>query len=178
MTKIIIPVDSAKNGGNLYTLIDDLSNLNSQVSKTRDNGNLIINDNTASDAQKILIDQSILLSILNEGGEVEEYLMGIRIPNTFANTDVPIGLPWRKNVLGTTRKFRDWFLDGAEVWIEQAGDEFIFYTNPAAGLASPSEYLKGSQMEIIRQLDTANITILTVDEVQAVVSSGWNKVSW
>ena len=178
MTKITIPVDSAKSGGNLYTLVDDLTNLNSEVSKTRDNGNLIINDNAASSEQKIIIDQATLLSILAEGGEVTEYLMGIRMPSTFSATDVPAGLPWRVNVLGTTRRFRDWFLDGAEVWIKVGGDEFLFYTNPAAGLASPSEYLTGSQMEIIRQLNTVTITILTVSEVQTLVASGWNKVVW
>ena len=176
--KITIPVNSAKAGGNLYELVDDLTNLNSEVSRTRDNGNLILNDNIASQAQKMTMDQATLLSILSEGGELEEHLMGIRIPSTFSNTSVPVGLPYRTNVLGAVRTFTNWFLNGAEVWIKVGGAEFIFYTNPAAGLASPSQYLKGSEMEIVRQLNTATITILSVEEVAALVVSGWNKVVW
>ena len=176
MTKIIIPVDSAKNGGNLYTLVDDLSNLNSEVSKTRDNGNLIIDDDTASAEQKLEIDAATLLSILQEGGQVQEYLMAVRAPNALAMQDVPAGVPYRTNVLGQTRIFLNWFLDGAEVWTENAGNEFIFYTNPAPSLGAQG--LTASEIEIIRQLDVANITVLTVAQAQAVVASGWNKVVW
>jgi len=176
MAKITIPVDSAKNGGDLYTLIDDLTNLNSQVSKTRINGDLIVNDAGAETEQKIEIDQATFLSILAETGEVEEYLAGIRMPASFATIDIPAGLPFRTNVLGGVRTFTEWFLDGAEVWIKGDNTEFIFYTNPAPSVNQNG--LTGSQMEIIRQLDTVNISIMTVAEVQAEVASGWNKVTW
>ena len=42
MTKIKIPISAAKNGGALYTLVDDLSNLNSEVLKYPEGDNLII----------------------------------------------------------------------------------------------------------------------------------------
>ena len=122
--KIFIPVESAEQGGNLYPLIDDLSNLNLEVSKTRDNGVLTVDDTDSRESQKLQMDQATLLTILAEtGGEMTEYIMGIRVPNTFAVQDVPNGLPRRKNVLGEIRKIKDWFVDGAEVWREDGSGD-------------------------------------------------------
>ena len=177
--KIFFPVESAEQGGNLYPMIDDLSNLNSEVSKTRDNGVLTIDDTNTSESQKLAMDQANLLLILAEsGGEMTEYIMGIRVPNTFAVQDVPVGLPKRKNVLGEIRKIKDWYVDGAEVWREDGGNEFIFYTNPFGGLSSIADYLTGSEMEIIRQVNVSTHTILSVEEVAVIVATGWTKVDW
>jgi len=178
MAKITVPVTSAQNGGNLYALIDDLTNLNSQVTRIRDNGSLVIDDTEADGFQKLNTDQVQLLEILAETGELEEHLMGIHGNNTLANTLVPVGLPIRTNALGDVKVFKDWFLPGSELWTEDAGTGIAFLTNPAAGLSAPSDYLTGSQMEIIRQLDVVNYSILTVDELTALTASGWTKVDW
>jgi len=178
MAKIILPISSVQTGGNLKNWFQDRVDVNTELTVNRSNGSVIINDINASTEQKIVLTQQELLDILAESGEVEEYLAGIRMPKSFGTTDVPSGLPFRLNVIDVVRKFKDWFLDGAEVWFENSGDELIFYTNPAGGLASISEYLKASEMEIIRQLDTINITILTISEVQSTVATGWTKKTW
>ncbi len=175
MTKITIPVDSAKNGGALYTLVDDLSNLNSEVSKTRDNGNLIIDDSPANAEQKLVIDEATILSILAEGGEIEDYLFGIRAPLSSANTIVPVGLPIRTNISGIPRDFQDWFVpQSAEVWKNTVLGEFIYYNNPnPSGLPN----LLASEAEIIRQLNTNTFSFLTVAEVQALIlDTDWVKL--
>ena len=166
--KITIPADSAKNGGALYTLVDDVTNLNSQVSRERINTSLILNDNAAS--IKLEMDQSTLLTILAEGGELEENLMAIKVPISFASAEVPAGVPYRENVIGQPRTFDEWFLYGAEVWIDLTNGFFLFNTNPLGSVGQSSQYLKGSEMEIIRQLDTVNISILNLTEAQTEVN--------
>lgn len=177
--KIIVDVDSAKNGGNLYTLVDDLTNLNSQVVKTQSNDILTIDDTDVVPDQKIVMDQATLLSILAEpNGEMTEHLMAIRATNVLAGTLVPAGLPIRQFADGTVVTFIQWFLPGAELWDEDGGNDIIFYTNPAAGLASPADYLTGSQMEIIRQLDIIDYSILSTVDADVITATGWTKVDW
>ena len=74
--------------------------------------------------------------------------------------------------------FLEWFLPGAELWTEDASTGIMFYTNPAAGLASPADYLTGSQMEIIRQLDTINYSILSTTDADVITATGWTKIDW
>lgn len=174
MTKITITVDSAKNGGPLYVLIDDLTNLNSQVSRVRDNGNLIIDDTQASVEQKLEIDEATILSILAEGGEIEGYLIGIKQPSSSALIDVPVGVPSREFILGAVKNFSQWFANNADVWINNTSNEIIYYTspNPSDGLI-----LKASEAEIIRQIDTLNYSFLTIAEVQIEVAlPNWVKL--
>jgi hypothetical protein len=177
--KITLAVDSAKNGGNLYTLVDDLTNLNSQVAKSQENDILTIDDTNATLEQKIPMDQATLLSILAEpNGEISEHLMAIRATNVLAGTLVPAGLPIRQFADGSVVTFIQWFLPGAELWDEDGGNDIIFYTNPAAGLAAITDFLTGSQMEIIRQLDTINYSILSTEDADVITATGWTKVDW
>ena len=175
MTKITIPVDSAKSGGALYTLVDDLSNLNSEVSKTRDNRNLIIDDGPATSEQKLEIDEQTIIDILGEtGGQIEDYLFGIRAPLSSANVVVPVGVPLRTNKVGDVKTFKDWFLPSSEIWKNTVLNELIYYNNPNP---SGSPNLKASEAELIRQIDVTKYSFLTVAEVQAlIVDTDWVKL--
>ena len=180
--KLFISVDGVKTGGALHDLAKDLAIVNSGVRKeplVTNTDVQLIDDTDAPQAQKLKMDQVQLLEILADpDGEMTEYIMGIRVPNSLATQPVPDGLPFRKNALGEVRLIKDWFLPGSQIWREDGGDEFIFYTNIAGGLASVADYLTGSQMEIIRQLDIVNHFILSVEEVALIVASGWTEVDW
>lgn len=171
MAKLTIPLTAVQIGGNLRDWFYNNVVLNSEITYKPEGANLVVNDDFATN--KLVMNQQAIINILAEGGEVSEYLAGIRAPNTLGAVTVPVGLPERTNILGQTVNFLNWFSNKAELWVEDVGDEFIFYTNPFAG--SVDKYLTASQMEIIRQINTGTITILTVAEVQAVVESGWTK---
>lgn len=171
MAKITIPLSSVQITGTLHDWFYNNVQLNSEISNQPSGGNLMINDINATN--KLVLSQVQILNILTAGGEVEEYLAGIRAPNSLAGVTVPSGLPDHETIIENPKNFEQWISNRAELWTEDAGDEFIFYTNPHA--RSRDEYLTASQMEIIRQLNTTDITILTVAEVQAVVASGWTK---
>lgn len=177
--RVTIPIIAAKNGGNLYALIDDLTNTNSAVSNTPQGTNVILDDGKANN--KIGMDQALLLSILAEGGEIEHELMAIKMPTSLGTTTVPDGVPYRDNVIGGARKFSEWFFWGAEVWIDNTNNQIVFYSNPLGAIADKSQYLKGSEMELIRQLDTVNISILNLEEARAEVedaTKNYVKVVW
>ncbi len=176
MTLITIPIDEAKQGGSLYPLVDDLTNLNSEVSNTRDESgdNLIIDDTGASSEQKLEIDEANILAILAVGGEIENYLFGIRQPSASATLDVPVGVPSRLFILGAVKMFSQWFASNASVWLNNVTDEIIYYNQP-----NPSDaiILTASESEIIRQIDTGTYSFLTVAEVQAIiVDTDWVKL--
>jgi hypothetical protein len=174
MTKITIPVDSAKNGGALYILVDDLSNLNSEVSKTRDNGILIIDDVNASPDQRLVIDEATILSILAETGDIEGYLFGIKQPSASATIDVPVGVPARTFILGAVKNFSQWFANNADVWLNNVTNEILYFNQPNP---SDSIILKASEAELIRQIDTGTYSFLTVAEVEAlIVNTDWVKL--
>lgn len=180
--KLFISTTAVKTGGVLHDLGKDLAIAYSRVLKEPLEGNpdiQLIDDTDAPESQKLKIDQAQLLEILADpNGEMTEHIMGIRVPNSFATQPVPDGLPIQKNALGEIRLIKDWFLPGSVIWQEDGGSEFIFYTNPAGGLASVADYLTGKQMEIIRQLDVDNHFILSVEEVAVIVASGWIQVDW
>jgi len=174
-TKVTIPIGAVKNGGNLYVLIDDLTNLNSQVSRGRDvtGTNIIIDDFNANVQQEIELDESVILSILAEGGEIEDHLFAIKQPSSSASVNVPPGVPSRLFMLGAVRNFSEWFATNADLWINNVTNEFIYYVspNPSDGLI-----LKGSEAEIIRQLDVTKYSFLTIAEVQTLVlDTNWVK---
>lgn len=174
MSIITIPVIEAQNGGALYTLVDDLTNLNSQVSRIRDNSNLIIDDFGADPEQKIQIDETVLLSILINGGNTSDYLFGIRQPSASATIDVPVGVPSRLFILGAVKDFSQWFASNADVWLNDTTDEIIYYNRPNP---SDSIILTASESELIRQIDTVNYSFMTVAEVQAEVAGpNWTKL--
>jgi len=176
--KITIPISSAKNGGSLYVLVDDLTNTNSGISKNTLGDNLIIEDNPDI---PIKMDQTTLLQILGEGGEVEDHLMAIKVPISLANTIIPVGVPYRENVIGNARTFSEWFLYGAQVWIDAPGGFFIFYTNPLGSASAQGSYLKGSHMSLIRDLNPVTIEILSTEEATIQIedpANNYQSVAW
>ena len=174
MSKITIPVIAAEQGGAVYPLVDDLTNLNSQVTRIRDNGNLIVEDDLASPGQKLKPEESTILSILAEGGETENYLFGIKQPSASSTLDVPVGVPSRTFILGAVKNFSQWFAGNADVWRNNVTNEIVYYNspNPSDGLI-----LTASESELIRQLDTVNYSFLTIEEVETLVAlPNWNKL--
>ena len=174
MAKITVPQATAEVGGNLFDVIYNGSVLNSEVANTLENGSRIIDDSNASVEQKLVIEESVILEILTEGGEIENYLFGIRQPSASATIDVPVGVPSRLFILGAVRNFSQWYSSNADVWLNEVTDEIIYYIspNPSDGLI-----LKASEAEIIRQIDTGTYSFLTVAEVQAIiVDTDWVKL--
>ena len=176
MAKITIPIVATTGpGGALYNLVDNLSNQNSEVEKTQEGTDLVIDyTNVVKPENKLNSDESVILSILAEGGDIEDYLFGIRQPSASATLDVPGGVPLRLFILGDVRNFSEWFANNADVWLNEVIDEIIYYNNPNP---SGGPILKASEAEIIRQIDTGNYSFLTVAEVQAiVVDPNWVKL--
>lgn len=178
--KLIIPTVEILSGGDpdIQTLVNDLGNTNSDFTNTTVGDNQIITDTLASPSNKINMDQETLLKILAVNGDMEEHLMAIRVDDAFAVLDVTDGLPRRKNVIGQIRKFVDWFIEGSEVWRENVGTGIIFMSNPAGGLAGISDYLKGSEMEIIRLLNTDDYSIMSRADADVITNVGWTQVDW
>lgn len=183
MTLITIPVDEAKQGGALYPLVDDLTNLNSEVSNTRDESgdNLIIDDSNASSEQKLVIDEANILAILAAGGEIENYLFGIRQPSASAGIKVPEEVPMREFILyskspvaANLKTFGQWFDNNASLWLNEVTDEIIYYNQPNP---SNSIILTASESDIIRRIDELNYSFMTVSEVQSEVENpDWVKL--
>ena len=169
MTKIIIPAATAEVGGTLFDVVYNGSILNSEVANTLENGNRIIDDTNASPGQKLVIEEATILEILAEGGEIENYLFGIRQPSASASIDVPEGVPLRLFILEDVRNFSEWFSNNADVWLNTVLSEIIYYNNPNP---SGGPILKASEAEIIRQIDTNTFSFHTVAEVQAIVRPG------
>lgn len=164
MTKIRIPLVAYQTIPAIYKLVDDLTNLNSQATKHAEGDNLIIEFPTnIKDENKFKGDESVILSILAEGGEIEDYLFAIKQPNASSTTDVPEGVPSRLFRLGAVRNFSQWFGGNAEVWVNDTTNEFMYYNLP-----NPSDaiILKASESELIRQLDTNTFSFHTVAEVK------------
>lgn len=178
--KLIIPTVAILNGGDpvIQTLVNDLGNTNSGFTNVKEGLNQIISDTTASPANKISMDQETLLKILDVGGDMEEHLMAIRVDNTWAALPITDGLPRRKNAKGQIRNFVDWFIEGSELWLQDVGTGIIFMSNPAGGLAGISDYLKGSEMEIIRLLNTDDYSIMSRADADVITNVGWTQVDW
>ena len=177
--KIIIPEVELKVGGALHTLAINLTVTNSQVDITTQGSISTIDDENARAEQKVTPDEATILSVLAVGGEIEDYLHGIRAPisggNSIAGLDVPDGVPQDTFIfpLGNKRTILQWFANNAEVWKKDDNSEIIFYNNP---LPSGGVVLKASESELIRQMDTVNISFMTVEEVQTEVVTGWTKL--
>ena len=174
MAVITIPKESAEVGGNLFDLVYNGSVLNSEVKDIIAGTNRIIDDTSASPSQKLVIDEAGILEILAEGGDIENYLFGIRQPSASATLDVPVGVPLRLFILGDVRNFSEWFSNNADVWLNEVTDEIIYYNNPNP---SGGPILTASEAEIIRQIDPVNYSFLTVAEVQTIVlDPNWVKL--
>ena len=183
MTKIIIPIAATTGpGGALYSLVDNLSNQNSEVEKTQEGTNLVIDfTNVVKTENKLNADEAVILSILAESGDIENYLFGIRQPSASASIDVPVGVPARTFILYNLnplpqyiKNFGEWFSNNASVWLNNVTDEIIYYNQP-----NPSNaiILKASESELIRQIDTGTYSFLTVAEVQTIIlDPNWVKL--
>lgn len=175
MTKIVIPIEAATGpSGSLFDLVNNVGNLYNEVTKIPDSVNFTMDDVGASPDQKLVINESNILSILATGGDISAYLFGIRAPISSALIDVPVGVPLRTNILGEVKLFKDWFLPGAEVWQNSSLGEIIYYNNPNP---SGSPDLLASEAELIRQIDISAYSFLTISEVETIVAgSGWIKL--
>ncbi len=176
MAKITIPQATAEVGGSLHDIIYNGAILNSEVSNIVSNGSRIIDDDLASPGQKLVISETNILSILTEGGQIENYLFGIRQPgNSTANLDVPVGVPSREFIFqGAVKSFSQWFANNADVWLNTVLDELLYFNqpNPSDGLI-----LTASESELIRQIDTGTFSFLTVAEVEdLVLDTNWVKL--
>ena len=181
MAVITIPKETAEVGGNLFDLVYNGSVLNSEVADIIAGTNRIIDDTNASPSQKLVIDEAGILDILAEGGDIENYLFGIRQPSASASLKVPEGVPLREFILYNTdpvaanlRNFSQWYSNNADVWLNEVSDEIIYYNNPNP---SGGPILKASEADIIRNIDTDNYSFLTVAEVQTIVlDPNWVKL--
>lgn len=176
--KLTIPKIEILSGGALEALVNDLGNTNSEFTNVTEGDNQIISDTNASPANKISMDQTTLLTILGVGGEMEEHLMALRVDDAFGGLPISDGLPRQKNAIGQIKKFVDWFIEGSELWLENAGMGIVFYSNPAGGLAGISDYLTGSQMDTVRLLDDVDYSIMSTADADAITAVGWTKVDW
>lgn len=175
--KLNLTNTSVQVGGALHTFALNLDLTNSEVVKASDGTNVFYDDTNASVSNKIPMDQATLLLILANSGEMTEHIMYIQATDTIAGTPVSVGLPRREFLLGSIKDFLQWYGQNSEVWTEDPGTGVLFSTNVFAENA-PDEYLKGSEMEIIRQLDTINYFILNETEKDALIVSGWTKYVW
>ena len=174
MSKITVPQATAEVGGALHDIIYNGTVLNTEVENTISNGIRIVDDINASSGQKLVIDETNILAILAEGGEIEDYLFGIRQPSTSATIDVPVGVPSRTFILGEVKTFARWYASNADVWLNTTTDEIIYYNSP-----NPSDgvILTASESELIRQIDTVNYSFMTIAEVQTEVAGpNWTKL--
>lgn len=171
MSKIEIPIEEIKQDGSLQKWHYDNAIIRSDVIKTTENGTAKVQG---------IIDMSIgeVNDILQAGGEVYEYLMAVKAVIAFLDLDVPDPLPNNKTLDGTAqeilKKFSGWLVPGAEIWLKDDNLEILFYTNPFAG--NENKYLTGTEIKIIKDINPANIDILTIADAQALTASGWTKL--
>lgn len=170
MSKITIPISEVQIGGSLFNFYYNNCILRSDVAKETNS----INATAIADFNLSIGEVG---SILNNGGEVEEYLMSVKGPIALLDQDVPEGLPNRLTLDGTAqeipKQFKNWLVPGAEIWIKDDQTEIIFYTNPFAG--NQEKYLKGSEISIINQI-SAQVNILTIEDSENETSTGWTKL--
>jgi len=170
MSKVTIPIAEVEIGGSLQTWHYDNAIIRTDVTKTIDNGNSIVEGN---------LDLSIsdIGNILAVAGEVEEHLMSIYAPIALLDSDVPDPLPNNKTLDGTAatvlKDFKDWFVPGAEAWKKDTDDFIIFYSNPFAG--NEDKYLTGSELSVINGI-SGSVDVHTVEWAQNEVLTGWTKI--
>ena len=184
MTKITIPINSAKgSSAPLSELVNDVSKFYDEIKKEPiSETDFVLDDSNANPLQKLVIDEAnILLILAQSGGEIEDYLFGIKQPSSSANLDVPVGVPSRAFILNNInpspqniKNFGQWFASNADVWLNSVTNEILYFNQPNP---SDSIILKASEAELIRQIDTGTYSFLTVAEVQALIlDTNWVKL--
>jgi hypothetical protein len=168
MAKLTIPLATVQKGGAFEDWYYNNCLLRS--------GQVILetDDTNAYAVDTFNLNETQLLALLSNSGDIEEYLMGIHAPYSLLNQDVPVGLPNRLAFDNTVKKFKNWIVKGAEIWIKDDNSEICFYTNPFA--LNQNNYLKGSEIELIKNIAPGQIDILRISEVQILVETGWTKV--
>jgi len=172
MSKIQIPIASVEIGGALQSWYYNNAMLRSDVAKSTDDTYAYATDN---------FDFAIadIVSILDEGGEVFEYLMAIKAPIALMSTNVPDTLPnyLKLDDTGTkvAKEFSDYLVPGVELWKKDTDDFIIFYTNPFAG--NESSYLTGSEIKDIDDISPGLIDVMKIIDAQAeIAGGGWTKM--
>ena len=178
--KITIPEIAYQNVPDIYKIVDDLANINSQALKYREGDNIIVEfPDNIKDENKFKGDQDMILLILDNGGQIENYLFGIKQPSSSAGIDVPVGVPLRLFKGDGVRNFLQWFALNSQTWINNVTDEIMYYTDPnPSGVA----ILKASEAKLIKDIDPENFTFHTISEVQEILKPGgvtdpnWNSI--
>ena len=169
-------------GGPLYQMVDNLRNQNSEVEMTQEGTNLIIDySNVVKSENRLNADEAIILDILANDGDIENYLFGIRQPSASAGLKVPEDVPMREFILynlnpvpANLKNFGQWFGGNASVWLNNVTSEIIYYNQPNP---SNSIILTASESKLIKDIDEVNYTFLTVAEVQTIVlDPNWVKL--
>ena len=178
--KIILLKTSIEPGGALESLYEKLLSGNPYLAQTAtesDDGNYLILDDTGSRIN-LNINQSKLELLVANGGDIEEGIFALRVDSAFKDLQIGAGFPFEKNVFGESRTYANWFIYGSQVYKEDAGNGFIFYTNPGAGVAKASQYLKASQIKTIIDLDPAFSCMSTQKFKADYEGQGWTKINW
>lgn len=171
MSKIELPIAEIEIGGSMQTWHYDNAIIRSDVQKSTENGLAKI-DGT------IYMSIADVSQILTAGGEVFEYLMAVKAVISLLDADVPDPLPNNKTLDGTAteilKTFSGWLVPGSEIWKKDDDTEILFYTNPFAG--NQDKYLTGSEIKVINDINPGNIDILTIEDAEVVVATGWTKL--
>lgn len=178
--KIILLKTSIEPGGSLNELCGKLLSGDPYLalkSATSEDGNYLILDDTGS-RSNLDINQTKLELLVANGGDIEEGLFAVKVDDTFKDLPIDAGMPFEKNVFSGSRTYANWFVHGAQVYKEDAGNGFIFYTNPGAGVANASQYLKASQIKLIIDLDPA-FSVMSTQKFKAdYEGQGWSIIDW
>lgn len=178
--KIILLKTSIEPGGALEILYEKLLSGNPYLAQTAtesEDGEYLILDDTGSRIN-LNINQTKLELLVANGGDIEEGIFALKVDDTFKALPIDVGMPFEKNVFGEGRTYADWFTYGAQVYKEDAGNGYIFYTNPGAGVAKASQYLKASQIKTIIDLDAAFSCMSTQKFKADYEGQGWTKIKW
>ena len=178
--KIILLKTSIEPGGNLNDLYEKLLSGNPYLAQTATesaDGLYLILDDTGSRIN-LNINQTKLELLVANGGDIEEGLFAVKVDDTFKDLPIDAGLPFEKNVFSESRTYANWFVYGSQVYKEDAGNGYIFYSNPGAGVASASQYLKASQIKTIIDLGPAFSCMSTQKFKADYEGQGWAKIDW
>jgi len=189
--KITVPKTAAHYGGNLFELYYKIAVVDGDnITRTQNNGNIILFGD-----YELTINE--ILDILNEGGEVEEYLMAIRadidilgdllpdIENPGATPPI-VELPNRMTIddegTAEVRAFKYWFGQNCSFWKKDDDTQIYFTTNPVG--TSVAQYLKGSQLRALFQaygggapsVVDRNLLVRTISDYESEIASGWTQI--
>lgn len=178
--KIILLKTSIEPGGNLNVLCGKLLSGDPYLAQTAtesEDGAYLILDDTGSRIN-LNINQTKLELLVANGGDIEEGIFAIKVDSTFMDLPIDAGMPFEKNVFSESRTYANWFVYGSQVYKEDAGTGYIFYTNPGAGVAKASQYLKASQIKTIIDLDVSFSCMSTQKFKADYEGQGWTEIDW